>query len=553
MSVFFSTALVSVFVFRRPETACWLGFPTQVCEVLRRVSPWYVPAVYFLYLLYKYRNRAIGTRPCSLHGPREHPLIGSLIAFQKYAESNLDLLLDWRQQFGLWHTTTLPFMVPIVILNLQVLLFTNIIIKPRWIHAYDVATIEHILRDNFQNYVKGPTTQDRMYSLLGNGIFNTNGDQWRMQRKTAAHIFTVKTFREITTGVFQDGAKTLASILDQAAHSGQDIDLHDLFFRFTFDSFGKISFGSSFDSLRGGNVMPFMRAFDFAQDTIDRRFRDPFFRITEFITGRGRKMEAAVKVLDNYAFTVIDARRQNPDENRKRDLLDLFMEYRHEDGSCLSDRELRDIVVNFMIAGRDTTAQQLSWQYLTMMQQTEIQDKLREELSSAQDKLDYESVKELHYSTAVFNETLRLYPPVPKNHKTAVNDDVLPCGIHVKKGDLVLFSPYVMARDKQIWGENAAEFDPERWLIRDAEGKITGVRKESHCKFNTFNAGPRVCPGQMFAVLKSLTLTAELVKRFRFELSPKFLEQERLATEPLYGTSVTLPMRRPLWVRVHRL
>ncbi|KNC85061.1 hypothetical protein SARC_02754 [Sphaeroforma arctica JP610] len=141
----------------------------------------------------------------------------------------------------------------------------------------------------------------------------------------------------------------------------------------------------------------------------------------------------------------------------------------------------------------------------------------------------YESVKKLTYLKAVFFETLRLYPSVPKNVRMAYADDVLPGGIQVAKGDVILYAPYVMGRDEQIW-EEPLEFKPERWI--DDNGKW---RERSAFEFTAFNAGPRLCLGKTMAVTEALVLLATVLPLY--EMTPT-------STDPpiQVGETLTLPM-----------
>ncbi|KAL1923490.1 uncharacterized protein VTP21DRAFT_8470 [Calcarisporiella thermophila] len=543
MSLVVPTALGTALALRVPEIANKLGLPPSAFAYLRQFKPWMAPVVYMIYLLLKYPNYAIGSQPISgrkIPGPRGLPIIGNLWRALSSRDRSLDAIMENWRLYGPVMTFTFPF-------------------APRIITINEVELVEHVLKTNFQNYVKGPRSHTILLPLLGEGIFNTNGEPWKIQRKTASHIFNVKVFRELVTGVFREESAEVAAILDKVADTGEDINLSDLFFRFTLDTFGLLSFGTSFQCLeRPHDPVPFAVAFDYVQTQLDLRFSDSFYPIREFLTGARWKINNAVKLMDEFAYKIIEERRKIVSEgtssHRKKDLLDLFLEYRSENGEGLSDKELRDVVLNFIIAGRDTTAQQLSWQYLIMMQRPDIQKKVREEIMKVgPDSINYDSLRTMHYSLSVFNESLRLYPPVPKNAKFAVEDDVLPNGIKVKAGELVAFSTYAMGRSEKIWGKDASEFNPERWLERDENQEITGVKKESTFKFSSFNAGPRLCLGQTFATLESLLLTSQLLSKYEFELSPRFIEQEKNAKEPLYGTSLTLPMRRPLWVRVRRL
>ncbi|KAL1919995.1 uncharacterized protein VTP21DRAFT_1141 [Calcarisporiella thermophila] len=498
----------------------------------------HLPLVYLAFLALYYHDRGIGTR----RSPKTvrfgaYPLIGNLPSVFRRRERQYDFLLDGMRQSEGVTSITFPFR--------------------RFFFLRTPEQIAHVLKTHFDNYIKGPHIYHTLHDVLGNGIFNTDGDVWRFQRKTASHVFNVRIFRELVEGVFKEESARVVQILERAADQQADIDLQRLFFCFTLDSFGRLSFSKSFRCLENPDApIPFAVSFDYAQGVLDHRFTNPFWRITEFLSGTQRRFQEAVGVLNDFCYEIIRDRRKESAEHRgarKHDLLDMFMDYRDERGEALSDRQLRDVVINFIIAGRDTTAQQLSWQYLRLMEQPEVQQRLYEELMANGDKLSYDSIKSLSYAMATFNETLRLHPPVPLNMKQVARDDVLPDGTVVKEGEMICFSTYCLGRDERIWGEDAEEFKPERWLERDREGNVVGVLKVPPSQFPVFHMGPRTCLGQQFATLESLTLSFYLLKRFRFEFSPRHYEIEAAAGDtPRYGISLTLPMRRPLLARVYR-
>jgi len=232
-------------------------------------------------------------------------------------------------------------------------------------------------------------------------------------------------------------------------------------------------------------------------------------------------------------------------ESSGRDLLQLFMEYRDEEGKALNDRELRDVVLNFIIAGRDTTAQALSWLVHFCLDNPNKVDKLNEESNSLAAP-SYETVREHSYAQALFNETLRLRPSVPKNLKTALGPDLIPTGngpddfVRVEKGDNIFWVPYAMGQSKAIWGEDASAFNPERWIDENGECK-----RESPFKYPVFHAGPRTCLGQLFATHEALTLFIPMFQQFAFERAPDV--QPRYMVK--YDNSLTLPMKDGLVVR----
>ncbi|KAG0248120.1 hypothetical protein BGZ95_008209, partial [Linnemannia exigua] len=151
------------------------------------------------------------------------------------------------------------------------------------------------------------------------------------------------------------------------------------------------------------------------------------------------------------------------------------------------------------------------------------------------------------------------------NVKQAVDDDILPDGTRICKGDFVAYSSWCMGRNKAVWGVDAEQYVPERWLvssdvslgtnggspmtINPATGRNVSpfgkFKPESQFKFNSFNAGPRLCLGMTFAQLEAMSTTCILLQRFHFKLTPE-------QPEPAIKGSITLPMKRELLATVSR-
>jgi cytochrome P450 len=190
----------------------------------------------------------------------------------------------------------------------------------------------------------------------------------------------------------------------------------------------------------------------------------------------------------------------------------------------------------FMI-GRDTTAQALSWTFFMLSQNPRalesLLDEIDETLGDSQSPT-YDQVKGMKYAKAVFHETLRLYPSVPSNMKTANRDDILPDGTFVPKDTIVSWNLYAMGRTAAIWGDDAKEFKPERWLSME--------KQPNSFDYPVFNAGPRTCLGKSMAELEGVYVIVSLLRRFRFDV----LEPEKVT----YANSLTLPMKNGLKVRV---
>ncbi|KAF7093186.1 hypothetical protein CFC21_095612 [Triticum aestivum] len=233
------------------------------------------------------------------------------------------------------------------------------------------------------------------------------------------------------------------------------------------------------------------------------------------------------------------------------DILSRFIQESEKDPETMNDRYLRDIVLSFLIAGKDTTGNTLTWFFCMLCKNPVVQDKvafeIREYVEWAQEDTSMEmftarlkqgAIDKMHYLHAAITETLRLYPGVPVDGKMVDEDDVLPNGQRVIKGDGMNYMIYAMGRMKYLWGEDAEEFRPERWLV-------DGVfQQESPYKFIAFNAGPRICLGKEFAYRQMKIVSATLIRFFRFRLEDE-------SKGPTYKTMFTLHMDNSLHLFVY--
>ncbi|KAG0174495.1 hypothetical protein DFQ28_002952 [Apophysomyces sp. BC1034] len=421
---------------------------------------------------------------------------------------------------------------------------------PRSVATIDPRNVEHILKHNFENYAKGPQFNNATGDLLGHGIFNANGEQWKYQRKTASHIFNVKNFRDHFTDVFlQEIQYMYKHIFDPAVENHEAVDFHEIMFKFTLDSFVFLGFGVQLNSLATKGKVPFAASFDECQLNAFQRFVNPLWRVTEtadrILRPWRHSTQHHIRIVDSFANEVIEGRRMQLalGETGHRDLLSRFMNARNEHDEPLNNKELRDTVLNFIIAGRDTTAQTLSWTFYNLLLHPRVEAKLMEEINKhVQEDLDaptlYEVIKDMKYAHAVFFEVLRLHPSVPNNQKYALNDDIFPDGTHIRKGDYVLWSSWSQGRSEKVWGPDAKQFRPERWFTPEGD-----LRRESQGQWPAFHAGPRVCLGQNLATLEALVAIIFLLKRYRFTLAPD--------QNITYQVSLTLPMKNGMKVHVH--
>jgi len=256
------------------------------------------------------------------------------------------------------------------------------------------------------------------------GIFAADGEVWRKQRKMASHIFSVGNFRTHVQKTVQNDLDILMRLADDAQRKGATVNLPDVFFRFTLDTFATMAFSADLaclptkvDDLE--KEVEFAVAFDYAQTVVNWRFFNPVWQALEMVSATGRKMRSSIKVLRKTCFDIIDKRlaaqasgaASGAVGSQGKDLLQLFMD------QGLGREDLLPVVLNFIIAGRDTTAQALAWAFLELRNQPQVVAKIRAEAEAhIGDRLmEYDDLKNMVYTQAVFCEVLRLHPSVPKN------------------------------------------------------------------------------------------------------------------------------------------
>ncbi|PLW34730.1 hypothetical protein PCANC_15055 [Puccinia coronata f. sp. avenae] len=524
----------------------------------------YLVCTSLLYLLLKFRNRAIGTTKrakSTFYEIPGWPLLGELPSMIINRSRNLEYGTIKALKHGVGFSLTIPG--------------TRIIdvSKPEW--------LEYIQKTNFDNYVKGPLFRNIMSDVFGDGIFVSDGPSWKRARQATSTIFTINTFKTIIGPASERSMDGMAELLKSAAEDNRSMDFCDLFFRFTLDSFVQMTFGEDLGEEKKGSPsrffqgsIPFPVAFDHAQDQLDFRFSMivGWQLVEKWVGSIGKRLQASCRVLDDCAYSLIDERMDqlnrnvNDRETVCTDLLSLFMNALDERGGSLGRTELRDAALNLIIAGRDTTAEALSWTFFHLLMNEDIISRIRREASeifgegdSNEHRVTYENYKRFTWANAAVFEALRLHPSVPRNTKTAVADDQIPAGPTIQAGDLVRWSDWQMGRDASLWGADCGEFLPDRWI--DEKGSI---KPHGQYKFHAFNAGPRICLGMNLAMLQAVKVIVEVFKEFELAFAVGWLENvpkseaiegitSRYPT-PMYRASLTLPMAHPMMISVkHRL
>ncbi|MQL76550.1 hypothetical protein Taro_008945 [Colocasia esculenta] len=413
----------------------------------------------------------------------------------------------------------------------------------------DPANVNHIFNVNFSNYPKGGDFAD-IFDVLGNGIFNADAESWRSQRRMAHALVSHARFRVFLARASRDKVRrSLVPLLRLAAERGEVLDLQEVFTRFSFDSSCTLIFGADPGSLSPDfPSSPFAHAIDVAEKVIFIRHVMPktWWKALRWLKlGHERRFAEAWETIDRCVAKYISQRRElqrsgptaqmtsapkgvEGEEGEGLDMLTSYLQQQAGTGTSdvEFDRFLRDTALNLMIAGRDTTSAGLSWFFWLLSTNPEVEAKILEEL---RDQLPAEyhagtggdglavfdpvELSKMAYLHAALCEALRLYPPVPFEHKAPLKPEVLPSGAKVYERTRVVVSIYAMGRMEGIWGKDCKEFRPERWISETGK-----VKHEPSYKFLSFNAGPRTCLGKEIAFTQMKAAAAAIIYNFKVEV-----------------------------------
>lgn len=444
--------------------------------------------------------------------------------------------------------------------------------------------VKCILATQFEYFDKGPVTNSQFSSLLGTGVFNADGDMWKFHR-----TMTRPFFRRDRITHFDIFDRHADDALVKAKHrlaEGHLIDFQDLVSRFTLDSATEFLFGHDVRSLSAALPYPPSSPFAFSgeqhssdrfvtaflQGQLQTSLRTRFglnWPLAEFFQDRIRKPR---QIVDEFVAPIIEEalRRRGmksssvmgekieDNEAEKETLLDSLLE-KTQDFQILKDE-----LVNLLVAGRDTTAATLTFAVYMLTQHPSIIKRLRDEIMSVvgpKERPSYDQIKVMRYLRAFINEVLRLYPPVPFDSRTSNQATVWPSKtpgqspFYIPAHTKCTYSVFLMHRRMDLWGPDALEFDPERFL----DARLNDYLTPNPFIFLPFNAGPRICLGQQFAYNEVSFFLVRLLQRFSAfrleqpaELCPPAewnqCEGTKGKDKVLLGIHLTMYVKGGLWV-----
>jgi len=416
--------------------------------------------------------------PKTLRFIRGYPFVGNLPEFSK---DRLGLLQRIAREGDVYGLHFGPF--PGILFN-----------KP--------AHVQSLLVEHAYDFDKGIAVHNTFRSVIGDGIFSSEGDFHRHQRKLMAPPFQP---RHITS--YADIMGYYGEQIQQTWADGATIDVNRHMTNVTMSVIGKALFDADVFTEADELGTAMTVTIEYVSHALSTLLPPPY----SWPTPLNRRTHKAEQVLRNRVQRFIDERRSSTKEGN--DFLSILLQARDEDGAPMSDEQVMAECLTLFGAGHETTATALAWTWYLLCQHPEHYQKVQQEVDRVlQGRTPtYADLARLPYCLQVFKEAMRLYPPAYAFSRRALRDVEID-GYLVPKGWIVLIAPYTLHRREEYFPE-PEEFDPERF---------TPEREKQLPRYAylPFGAGPRICIGMHFAMMEGHLLLATLAQRVSFSLVP---------------------------------
>ena len=433
-------------------------------------------------------------------GPKPHFLIGNI---PLAGSAPLDTFRRWADEYG------------------DIFYY-----RAAWLHVYFLNRpdlIEYVLVRNPQNFRKDRVVQNSRW-LLGTGLLTAEGDAWKRQRRLIQPAFA-RDRTEAYARCMTDSAEQM--LTDWRV--GSMVDIHQEMMSLTLRVVVRALF--ELETMETSEISRSLNTI-MLNSIGGRLLFPPFFRYLP-LPGM-RDVRRAVNNMNAAAYEIIRQRRSS-DKQTSGDLLSILMQARDEDGSRMTDEQVRDEIMTFLLAGHETTALALSWALYLLSRNAGAEEKLREEVDRVlADRLPCVSdLPSLPFIESVIKETMRLYPPAWSVARTAINEFELE-GYEMPAGSNIVMSQWIMHRDQRFFPE-PEKFDPDRWTT-------SACQNLPRFAYFPFGGGPRQCIGASFAMTEVVLILASIARRFQLVSVDK--------TPVLPVPSITLRPKDPIRMRI---
>jgi cytochrome P450 len=388
-------------------------------------------------------------------------------------------------------------------------------------------TAHHVFAAAPDNFRKDNVFYAEVRSVVADGLLTSQDDRWLRQRRFVAPLFTPRQTEDYAWAMNE----ALTVLVHRWRHfPDQPVMVHDEMISLSLNVVCRALLGSD-----AAEILPVVQStFGPLNEGVLRRTLNPARTPLHWPTPGNRRLLKHRQALHAVCDRIVARRRAHPPDDRHRPDLVTRLMAEGKDGVLLSDAEIREQILIFLVAGFETTGSAMTYALYLLAQHPEVQQQVRTEvLSVVGDRTPSAAdAAALKYTTQVVKETLRLYPPAPVIGRRVVEDDDV-CGYVLRAGTDLMVSPWVIHRHPEFWPE-PSRFDPDRFTAAAEIGR-------NRYAWMPFGGGARGCIGARFSVLESVLALAVMMREFEFSGAPASLQRESAVTlRPTGGVPMTV-------------
>lgn len=388
-------------------------------------------------------------------------------------------------------------------------------------HPEDVL---HVLKTNNSGYTKGRTTK-ALKSFLGSGLITNDGDSWRKQHRLIRPIMNLKSVYEIAPRILSTSLEFIPEIEKQSEINAFR-EMNRLTWRIVLKTLFSQEITTEMDDWLG-DILDLMQIVTTkTRSSIPVPFWVP--------TKNHVRMKKIIEKFDHHVYGIIKERRTG---QKKHDLLQLLIDAQDVGTAQMTDREIRDEIMTFMMAGHETITNSMTWTLMELAKNPSYKEKLKSEAEVFFRSKSFEELNAMPWHGAVIDEVMRLWPPVWVFMRQSEGADQIG-DLKIPSKTNVVLAPFLSHRAKDLW-ERPNEFWPERFLPEAKKKIIPG-------SFYPYGLGPRACIGAYFAGMEAKIILATLIHHFDWEIKTFEDHQENeagISLRPLNNTTMNFRRR----------
>lgn len=354
----------------------------------------------------------------------------------------------------------------------------------------------HVLKSNNAAYTKGRTTK-ALRQFLGSGLITNEGESWRKQHRLIRPIMNIKSVYDIAPRILST-AVDFVPVIEAQTETNAFREMNRLTWRIILKTLFSLEVSTEMDDW----LEDILELMQIITSKTRASIPVPFWVPTE----KNRRLKSIVQKFDKTVYGIINERRKG---EKKHDLLQLLVDAQEEGTAKMTDLEIRDEIMTFMMAGHETITNSMTWTLMEVAKNPSYKKFLQEEANDFFVTRNFEHLNTMPWHGAVIDEVMRLWPPVWVFMRQAEQEDKIGDMVVPPKANVVL-APYLSHRAKDLW-ENPDTFWPERFLPENKKKIPQGA-------FYPYGLGPRACIGAYFAGMEARIILATMIHHFDWDL-----------------------------------